>query len=259
MTTVNEQKGTDVESKNHPVGSHSIEDGRVKNEQGVVRPGESSSASESAALITWQMRLLPLMSLLLVGLTAFFLVASVFQLYGLKTSILNSPRSSLEEQMQALRPDDKDLPGEKLRKARLAMLVQLEANSLERRYHQANTLVLGRVWTIYLGFLTGMILALVGAAFILGKLREEASHVDLGGAAWRAAVQSSSPGLILAVLGTSLMIVTILARVDVSVNDRPLFITDVGIVDDGGVAPIGNEKITVAPEPSPSGGSGNNK
>jgi hypothetical protein len=45
----------------------------------------------------------------------------------------------------------------------------LEADALQRRYHQANANMLARVWTRQLGFITGMLLALVGAAFILGR------------------------------------------------------------------------------------------
>lgn len=192
------------------------------------REAPEGSNQENDRLIKWQTRLLPFMGILLLGLTIFFLGASIYQLYGLKSSIVSSPQSTLENEMEALRPAQGDLPSNTFEKTRWATLVRLEANAIERRYHQANTLLLARVWTIYLGFLTGMILSLVGAAFILGKLRETASEINLGGNAWKAGIQSASPGIILAFLGTTLMIVTMLAHVDIKVNDSPLYVTDVG-------------------------------
>jgi hypothetical protein len=230
----------------------SVESGKDRDANRSSRRRATIPDRDSPALIRWQTRLLPLMSMLLVGLTIFFLGASVYQLYGLKTSIVSSPQSSLDKEMEALRPLPGDLPSNTFEKTKWATLVRLEANAVERRYHQANTLLLARVWTIYLGFLTGMILALVGAAFILGKLREAVSHLDLSGHEWKAAIQSSSPGLILAVFGTTLMIVTILARVDIKVDDRPLYVTDVGVVpatnnngeEANREAPEGNENIS---------------
>lgn len=62
---------------------------------------------------------------------------------------------------------------------RFKILALLEADALHRRYHQANATMLARVWTRQLGFLTGMILALVGAAFVLGRLQETTSTVGI--------------------------------------------------------------------------------
>ena len=208
--------------------------------------------------VRWQMRLLPLMSVLLVGLTIFFLAASLFQLYSLKASILSSPKSFPAEQLEAFRPVAGDLPANNFEKAKWGTLIRLEADAMDRRYHQATVITLARIWTIYLGFLTGMIVALVGAAFILGKIRESASNLDLSSGGWKATVQSSSPGIILATLGTTLMIVTILARVDVQIEDRPLYIgehignTLAASTSDSPVAPSddaqGTDKITISPQ-----------
>lgn len=205
-------------------------------------PCTTIADQDSPGLIRWQTRLLPLMSLLLIGLTVFFLGASVYQLYGLKTSIVSSPQPSLDKEMEALRPVQGDLTANTFDKTRLALLIRLEANVMERRYHQANTILLARVWTIYLGFLTGMILSLVGAAFILGKMRESSSQLDLSSHDWKAAMQSSSPGLVLAVLGAILMIVTVVARVEVKVEDRPLYITDLVVLPTPTPSEEGNDK-----------------
>jgi hypothetical protein len=44
----------------------------------------------------------------------------------------------------------------------------LERELIARRYDQVNLTVTTRLWTRLMGFITGMILALVGAAFVLG-------------------------------------------------------------------------------------------
>lgn len=208
--------------------------------------------------VRWQTRLLPLMSVLLVGLAVFFLAASVYQLYSLKASILSSSKSLPPQQLEAFRPVPGDLPVNNFEKGKWETLIWLEADAMDRRYHQATAITLARIWTIYLGFLTGMILALVGAAFILGKIRESASNLDLSSGAWKTTVQSSSPGIILATLGTTLMIVTILGRVDVQIEDRPLYIGEhIGNTlasspsNDSTVSPSedaqGTDKITIRP------------
>jgi hypothetical protein len=107
--------------------------------------------------------------------------------------------------------------------ARFNALAILEANAVERRYHQANVLLMSRVWARYLGFVTGMILALVGAAFILGKLREEMTSIGVSRAGTSGTLQSSSPGLVLAVLGVVLMAITIVTNQEISTTDSSIY------------------------------------
>src|SRR6266545_4689777 len=136
---------------------------------------------------TWQRRLLPLMVGLLVTLTAFFIVASFVQLYYLQTRIEKAPRLDLGPAMASLDEIAKDMQSGKLQdqgalnsrieQARWQTLSILEANVLQRRYHHAGVLLISRIWTRYLGFVTGTILAMVGAAFILGKLQEASSNL----------------------------------------------------------------------------------
>jgi hypothetical protein len=239
-----------------------VDESTEENEEATAR-GQRVTVpqSDTSVLIRWQARLLPLMSLLLVGLTVFFVATSVYQLYSLKASIMSQPQLLVEKEMEVFRPAPDDFPANSFEKGKWATLVRLEASAIERRYHQATAVTLARVWTIYLGFLTGMILSLVGAAFILGKLRESTSQLDLSGGVWKAAVQSSSPGIVLAVLGTTLMIVTILARVEVKVEDRPLYVGDVVFVPaqsgegakDPQETPDGKDKITVTHPDSDAG------
>jgi hypothetical protein len=95
--------------------------------------------------------------------------------------------------------------------------------TVQQRYHQANVILMARIWTTYLGFVTGMILAVVGAAFILGKLREQASEISGKAENWQVSIASTSPGLIMVVLGSALMLVTIMTHHQINVTDRPLY------------------------------------
>jgi hypothetical protein len=67
-------------------------------------------------------------------------------------------------------------------------------------------------------------LALVGAAFILGKLHEPESRLGGEAPGWRVSLQTTSPGLVLATLGSMLIVCTIWARADVNVLDSALFL-----------------------------------
>jgi hypothetical protein len=115
----------------------------------------------------------------------------------------------------------------------------LEEDAIARRYHQANSAMLARVWTRYLGFLTGVILAFTGAVFILGKLREEASQLDVEGQGFKATLNTSSPGLVLALLGSILIAITLIVPFKIGTRDVPLYLS-------GGV----NQESTLPP-PSP--------
>jgi hypothetical protein len=161
---------------------------------------------------SWQQRLLPLMSVMLVGLTLFFLAATYIQLADLTARIFDAPRLDLKPALST-GLDDANF------EAHWKALVILEGNSLERRYHQANVLLMSRVWLRYLGFLTGMILSLVGSVFVLGKMREQATVGSAEGGGWKLAVNSTSPGLILAVLGTVLMVIALVTNPAVKVSD----------------------------------------
>ena len=167
----------------------------------------------------WQLRLLPLMSRMIVGLTIFFFAASMAQLYYLDTRIERVPQPDLAR--LGLAPDTAlaAQPTPELR-----VLASLDAALLERRYHQANVFLMGRLWTSYLGFVTGMILSLVGAVFILGKLREQATEATGKSAFAEGTLRTSSPGIVLAVLGVALMITTIVTSHPIQTADSPVYI-----------------------------------
>jgi hypothetical protein len=179
----------------------------------------SSSTSRTAAADSrWQERLQPVMVWMVIGLTIFFFVASLVQLAYLHEKIWQAPQVELEELTELRATSGEALTPE------LLMLALLETNALQRRYHQANVLLMSRVWARYLGFVTGMILALVGAVFILGKLSEEATELGATGPDVGFNLRSGSPGVILAVLGVVLMGATIVTHHEIETVDQPIYL-----------------------------------
>ncbi|GGO80013.1 hypothetical protein GCM10011348_15750 [Marinobacterium nitratireducens] len=83
---------------------------------------------------------------------------------------------------------------------------------------------MAHLWIRYLGFITGMIMAVLGSVFILGKLRDsEASKLGAETSALKVSLTSASPGALLAVLGSAMMVTTIIAQQETNVRDLSLY------------------------------------
>lgn len=180
----------------------------------------------------WQQRLLPLMRSALVLMALFFLAASLYQYQQLYRDVQQhapSALAQLDRLEQRLAPAQRD----SLDYVRWKTMVTLEQDAMQMRYQQINASLLLRTWTRYTGFLVGMVLALVGAFFILGKLKEDQSQVSGEGGGFKFAVASSSPGIVLATLGTVLMAITLIVKFDFEVSDKPVYILPYGL---GGAA-----------------------
>lgn len=195
-----------------------------------MSPSEATTAQHRRDA-RWQQKLLPLMQRMLVALTAFFILATVYQAYGVQQRIA---KLGQERFQLAAAADGKDVDVFRAR-------VGLEAFAIQQRYQHSSLILMSRAWIIYLGFVTGMILAMVGATFILGKLQESESELTAKSQAGEFSVKSASPGLIMTVLGTALMISTMVIRADVTVTDTPLyFMPEVRVSGGGAPAPPAN-------------------
>jgi hypothetical protein len=188
--------------------------------QSATAPGEDRATTK------WQERLLPLMISMLVGLSLFFCVALILEGFRIQRHIEESheidPRPTLEK---TINPEQARNFDDRMELAQLETMAVLESNAMESRYHQATMALLIRICIVFLGFLTGMVLSLVGAAFILGKLRDPSSNLNAQAAAWKVSLTTASPGLVLVLLGTTLMLATITARIDVNVTDAALYLS----------------------------------
>jgi hypothetical protein len=170
----------------------------------------------------WRNRLLPVMRGGLVVMAAFFFAASLVQYHLLYRDLRGmGPRTQV-----ALEAIENTIPQTQRTNVDFLQwkaLVLLEQDAMNMRYQQINATLLLRTWTRYTGFLVGMVLALVGAFFILGRLREETSQLSGESGGFKFALVTSSPGVILAVLGTILMVVTLVVKFDFAVEDRPVY------------------------------------
>lgn len=175
---------------------------------------------------SWQLRLLPVMTGLVLTLALFFFAATMHQLYQLNSKIQQVPQLDNSELLASSNTSVT------LVEKQWRSLVLLESHVLQQRYHQANVLLMARVWVRYLGFVTGMILALIGAVFILGKLREPTTELSLGSGSSEPANQpgnlkvqllTQSPGIVLVTLGTVLMLITIMVHHPIEVADAPIY------------------------------------
>ena len=197
---------------------------------------------ETRSLIAWQKKFLLIMIGMLAVLTLFFFIVSLIQLYYLHRRIEENPMLISKVILGMLEKDGAGIPkSSSLDFVRWKTLSLLEENALARRYHQADVSLMSRISMRYLGFGTGMILALVGAAFILEKLKEPETKLDVEEeGVGKFLIKSHSPGLILVLLGVILMVTTIITQHEIKVNDSPLYtsnwVTGGGVVTEPAAA-----------------------
>jgi len=169
----------------------------------------------SRALDRWQAKLRAWIQYLMTILVFIFLAHSAWQINRIMRHLDQAPILQLGEMPDLKAPFDSRM---------LYCLASLESYTVQQRYHQANVALLSRTWTKYLGFITGMILAVIGASFILGKLKEDKVELSSKLEAWQISLISTSPGLVMVVLGSILMMTAILEHQKILVEDRPLYL-----------------------------------
>ena len=200
------------------------------------------------SLTNWQWQTRPLMIGMLVSLALFFFLASFYQLFALNRKIDQSPQIDVtvllgQDVCLECVPADACL---QLRRLRLA--VSMEANIVARRHHQANVMLMAGIWSRYLAFVTGMTLAMVGAVFILGQLRDRGTKIEGSSATIKASLTSASPGLVLVALGVVVMITTIITVQHLGTRDAAIYFVGDGSLD---ASSIGGGADSQAANPIP--------
>lgn len=170
-------------------------------------------------------RLLPIMTRLLVGLAIFFLLVTTAQMAYLHFTISQSSPVDLNPSSEQSLTNVAVSFDDHLTSRKLEILAKMEAYIVENRYHQASVSLMAGLWLRYLGFVTGMILALVGASFVLGKLREPVTEFKGSLSSIDLSLRSTSPGIILVILGAALMIATIVDEDTYLVEDYRIYLT----------------------------------
>ena len=125
---------------------------------------------------------------------------------------------------------------EKLRGANLPRAYQdwymrmvLEENAMRSRHRQNAAVVESRVWTRFMGFITGMVMVMAGCIFILGRLDAQFDG-SFKGSGQEGVLKTNSPGLVLAVAGTVLIGIALTVPVNIEVTDKPVYIPDLTVL-----------------------------
>lgn len=174
----------------------------------------------------WQRKLLPLMSAVLVVASLAFLALSLVQTNEMRRQVAQGPAPDLAPALGAVSCSAEGMTvAERQACARWKVAIVLEAHLIERRYHQANSALLVRAWIKYLGFLTGMVISIVGSVLILGQVTGAASSLSVEGAFGKVGIDSIWPGLVLVTLGTVLMVMTVFVNPPTNVSDAPVYLS----------------------------------
>ena len=176
---------------------------------------------ESKQAAAWQLKLLPFMMGALIFFAVFFLATTLWFFRDLEQH-LEYKAPVMTEVLKSLGPTD-SIGISEVRYRDWYVRAFLEGTALEQRFNVQATLVKGRLWTRFMGFLTGMLLALTGSVFVLGKLRE-AIAVGGEGQGFKATLATSSPGVFLAFLGSIVIAISLFVQASVQMTDESVYL-----------------------------------
>lgn len=180
---------------------------------------EHQPLDENPSTLAWQKRVLPLMAGIIIAFSTFFIVGTAYQLIHIQSKI-EFDQGDVQFFSDSLKVDSPL----KMEQLNLKTKAQLETYAIKRRYHQSNMLLISRIWIQYLGFLVGMILAMIGGTFVLGKMKESGSSFDSDiSSVGKFSFNSSSPGLFLVFFGVIIIITTLLYHPEITVQDGSLY------------------------------------
>lgn len=195
------------------------------------QPEKDKQAVATHSVDEWQNKLVVWTVLMPTLLILVFVVLATMQLnrFNDEISQYQEPQAAYQDPMYGL----PTTAGAEY--AKLYTLAKMEDLAMRKRYSQGGVLLMSRIFTKYLGFFTGMVMAIVGAVFIISKIREESTNLT-GSVSQQAnlTLVSSSPGIIFGVLGTVLMLATILQHTEINIKDMPLYLNHYNLTSPNG-------------------------
>lgn len=171
---------------------------------------------------SWQGRMAPLMAGAVVVTAVFFAVVMLVRFASIEATMREPPAIELRIPWSAPGREPATWHDQQALATAQATFA-LERELIARRYRQAGAIMSLRLWTRLMGFLTGMILAMVGAAFVLGKLTSPESEIAGGASGATISIKSASPGIVMAVLGTVLIGISLVIPVTADVRDAAVY------------------------------------
>lgn len=164
--------------------------------------------SKSHEVKEWQLQLLPFMKKFISVMAAAFFLFSIYYMRGVSKFIENDGDDRKPAEPQQLVHDT------------LGKVFLLEKEIMDRRYHHRGALLMARVGTTQLTFMTGMVMAFMGTMLILGKMSESVSQIT---SKWHVGISSASPGIILSFFGTVLIVTSLMNNLRTNFKDTPVY------------------------------------
>jgi hypothetical protein len=150
-----------------------------------------------------------------------FIVVSMIQLREINSRIEEGQSQTVKEMMNRMAP--KDSLSEIHRQ--FLTLAVLEEESLSERYRQGHYSLVSRSFRQFLGFFTGIIMVIVGAVFVLLKLREKIDVDASKAEGWKFTLVTNSPGVVFGIVGAVLISLASTTDDKISVRDAGLYLT----------------------------------
>ena len=180
---------------------------------------DSKVADPDRSLLKWQTKLLPFMMGGLALIAVLFFVGTFWNYSNLqaKLEVPDPDIVATFEKMRATPSTDAYQDW--------YMRVVLEDRAMRSRHHQNSAVIESRVWTRFMGFVTGMVMVMAGCIFILGKLdaQFDGTFKAQGN---EGSMKTNSPGVVLAVVGSMLIAVSLYVTVNIEVTDRPVYLAE---------------------------------
>src|SRR5262245_33449675 len=111
-------------------------------------------------LLAWQRKLLPFTIGFLIAIVIGFFALSLFGANEMQKFVKNETEKEVRKTVEDLiRAHELTNPATRPTDMIWESLLVLEADSIDKRYRHASALLLSRIWTRQLAFITGMVLA----------------------------------------------------------------------------------------------------
>ncbi len=167
------------------------------------------------------------MQLAIVVLAVFYLGATMYQFTVMSGKIERPVSTDLEKYLGDYTMQKALVDSVPYADKQLITQAIFEAYTVQARQQNMEVLLMSRTWIKYLGFITGMILCIVGCVFILGKLNDEQEHGGEGEvASIKLSIKSHSPGIMMAFLGTILILATIVTQQQIEKADANTYLSE---------------------------------
>jgi hypothetical protein len=171
-------------------------------------------------------RIIPFVIIIPVVFLIFFIIVSMIQLRQINARIESGQSQAVKELLDKISTSS-NISEQQLQFATLAVL---EEESLSERYRQGHYSLVSRSFKQFLGFFTGIMMVIVGAVFVLLKLKEKIDADVSQGEGWKASLVTNSPGVAFGFLGAALIAVASLTTDKINVRDSGLYLTPAYLV-----------------------------